>query len=106
MQIKILKREVTVGIEHRVREYDEIMNFSELFQQSNQLCKFSPNGRHVCSCSQCRVVIRDVATLQIVAIFTCADPVQYIEWASDSVHVMCGMFKRGMVQVWWYIVTS
>lgn len=76
------------------------MNFSELFQQSNQLCKFSPNGRHVCSCSQCRVVIRDVATLQIVAIFTCADPVQYIEWASDSVHVMCGMFKRGMVQVW------
>jgi len=75
------------------------MNFSDLFQHSNQLCKFSPNGRHVCSCSQCRVVVRDIATLQIVAVFTCLDPVQYIEWASDSVHVMCGMFKRGMVQV-------
>ena len=75
------------------------MNFSDLFQHSNQLCKFSPNGRHVCSCSQCRVVVRDIATLQIVAIFTCLDPVQYIEWASDSVHLMCGMFKRGMVQV-------
>ena len=79
-----------------------IMNFSELFQQSNQLCKFSPNGRHVCSCSQCRVVVRDVATLQMIAVFTCVDPVQYVEWASDSVHVMCGMFKRAMVQVWYH----
>ena len=103
MQIKILKRE-KVGNDPGEYLYENkvvIMNFSELFQQSNQLCKFSPNGRHVCSCSQCRVVVRDVATLQIIAIFTCADPVQYLEWASDSVHVMCGMFKRGMVQVCW-----
>ncbi|KAJ8320294.1 hypothetical protein KUTeg_001881 [Tegillarca granosa] len=44
------------------------MNFSELFRQSNQLCKFSPDGKYL--------------------------------WSADSQFILCGLFKRGIVQVW------
>ncbi|XP_033103905.1 WD repeat-containing protein WRAP73-like [Anneissia japonica] len=76
------------------------MNFSELFKQTNQLCKFSPNGEYLANCVQYRLIIRDVKTLQIIQLYTCLDGIQYIEWSSDSKFVLCGMYKRGIVQVW------
>ena len=75
------------------------MNFSEAFQQTKHLVQFSPDGMYIASCSQYRVVIRDTDTLQILNLHTCLDPVQYLEWSPDSLFVMCGMFKRGIVQV-------
>ncbi len=75
------------------------MNFSEAFQQTKHLVRFSPDGRCVASCSQYRLVIRDMKTLQILNLHTCLDPVQYIQWSPDSMFIMCGMFKRGVVQV-------
>ena len=41
------------------------MNFSELFRQSNQICKFSPDGKYLASVVEFRLVIRDVATFQV-----------------------------------------
>ncbi|KAE8593307.1 hypothetical protein XENTR_v10019069 [Xenopus tropicalis] len=76
------------------------MNFSEVFKLSNQLCKFSPNGKYLASCVQYRLVIRDVSTLQILQLYTCLDQIQYIEWSSDSMFILCAMYKRGLVQVW------
>lgn len=76
------------------------MNFSELFKLSGQLGAFSPNGKYLASCVQYRLVIRDVNTLQILQLFTCLDPVQWIEWSSDSLFILCAMYKRGIVQVW------
>jgi WD40 repeat protein len=76
------------------------MNFSELFKQSNQLCRFSPDGSHVASCSSYRLVVRDVDTLQITHLYTCLDAIQYLEWSPDSLFILCGMYKRGLVQVW------
>ena len=45
------------------------------------------------------MVVRDAETLQILSLQTCLDPVQRLEWSPDSQFVMCGMFKRGVVQV-------
>lgn len=51
------------------------------------------------SCVQYRLIIRDVNTLQIVQLYTCLDQIQYIEWSSDSLFILCAMYKRGIVQV-------
>ncbi|XP_059685989.1 WD repeat-containing protein WRAP73 isoform X2 [Gavia stellata] len=76
------------------------MNFSELFKLSGLLGRFSPDGRCLASCVQYRLVVRDVNTLQILQLYTCLDQIQYIEWSSDSLFVLCAMYKRGIVQVW------
>jgi len=37
---------------------------------------------------------------QIQNLFTCMDTIQKIEWSADSLFILCGMYKRGLVQVW------
>ncbi|XP_029362643.1 WD repeat-containing protein WRAP73 isoform X2 [Echeneis naucrates] len=76
------------------------MNFSEVFKQSNQLCKVSPDGKYLATCVQYRLVVRDVSTLQILQLFTCLDQISHMEWSSDSLFILCAMYKRGLVQVW------
>uniref|UniRef100_A0AAR2IYE0 Anaphase-promoting complex subunit 4 WD40 domain-containing protein n=1 Tax=Pygocentrus nattereri TaxID=42514 RepID=A0AAR2IYE0_PYGNA len=76
------------------------MNFSEVFKQSNQLCKVSPDGKYLATCVQYRLVVRDVNTLQILQLYTCLDQVAHMEWSSDSLFILCAMYKRGLVQVW------
>ncbi|XP_062821694.1 WD repeat-containing protein WRAP73 isoform X2 [Anolis carolinensis] len=76
------------------------MNFSEIFKLSNQLCKFSPDGKCLASGVQYRLVVREAHTLQILRLFTCLDQIQHIEWSSDSLFILCAMYKRGIVQVW------
>uniref|UniRef100_A0A3B3BCV5 WD repeat containing, antisense to TP73 n=1 Tax=Oryzias melastigma TaxID=30732 RepID=A0A3B3BCV5_ORYME len=76
------------------------MNFSEVFKQSNQLCKVSPDGKYLATCVQYRLVIRDINTLQILNLYTCLDQISHMEWSSDSLFILCAMYKRGLVQVW------
>uniref|UniRef100_A0A9J7XWJ2 WD repeat containing, antisense to TP73 n=2 Tax=Cyprinus carpio TaxID=7962 RepID=A0A9J7XWJ2_CYPCA len=76
------------------------MNFSEVFKQSNQLCKVSPDGKYLATCVQYRLVVRDINSLQIVHLYTCLDQVMHMEWSSDSLFILCAMYKRGLVQVW------
>ena len=49
---------------------------------------------------QPRLVVRDVETLEIVHIFSCKDVIEKIEWSRDSKYVLCGIFKRGLAQIW------
>uniref|UniRef100_A0A9J7XTA8 WD repeat containing, antisense to TP73 n=1 Tax=Cyprinus carpio carpio TaxID=630221 RepID=A0A9J7XTA8_CYPCA len=74
------------------------MNFSEVFKQSNQLCKVSPDGKYLATCVQYRLVVRDFNSLQIVHLYTFLDPVMHMEWSSDSLFILCAMYKRGLVQ--------
>ncbi|KAM3872419.1 WD repeat-containing protein WRAP73 [Diretmus argenteus] len=76
------------------------MNFSEVFKQSNQLCKVSPDGKYLATCVQYRLVVRDVSTLQILHLYTCLDQIVHMDWSSDSLFILCAMYKRGLVQVW------
>ena len=63
-------------------------------------CSFSPDGKLVACAAAYRLVVRDVETLEIVHIFSCKDVVEKIEWSRDSKYVLCGIFKRGLAQVW------
>ncbi|KAI1892555.1 hypothetical protein AGOR_G00134790 [Albula goreensis] len=76
------------------------MNFSEVFKHSNQLCRVSPDGKYLATCVQYRLVVRDVNTLQILHLYTCLDQISQMEWSSDSLFILCAMYKRGLVQVW------
>ncbi|XP_076355380.1 WD repeat-containing protein WRAP73-like isoform X2 [Tachypleus tridentatus] len=76
------------------------MNFSQLFKQTNGQCEFSPDGRLLAYTNSQRLFIRDVQSLQVVCQFTCIDAIEKIEWASDSTYILCGLFKRRVVQVW------
>ena len=75
------------------------MNFSESFAASRGLVAYSPDGRHLASCSQHRLVIRDAASLQILHLHTCLEPVQQLVWSPDSSFVLTAMLKRGIAQV-------
>lgn len=48
---------------------------------------------------QYRLVVRDVNTLQILQLYTCLDQISQMDWSSDSLFILCAMYKRGMVQV-------
>lgn len=75
------------------------MNFSDAFKQSGQLCRFSPDGAWLANAVQHRLVVRDVETLVIGRLFACLDAIQHIEWSPDSQFIVCGMYKRSLVQV-------
>lgn len=51
------------------------------------------------TCVQYRLVVRDVSTLQILQLYTCLDQISHMDWSSDSLFVLCAMYKRGLVQV-------
>ena len=78
---------------------DEVQ-FSSPHQQSAGLVVFSPDGRLVASAAAYRLVVCEVATLEIVQIFSCADVIEHVDWSFDSIYVVCGIFKRGLAQVW------
>ena len=52
------------GVQEKFFRFQK-MNFSELFRQSNQICKFSPDGKYLASVVEFRLVVRDVATFQV-----------------------------------------
>lgn len=38
--------------------------------------------------------------LQVVQLFSCLDKISYIEWALDSEYILCGLYKKPMIQAW------
>lgn len=76
------------------------MNFSDIFKQSGQHCTFSPDGLYLATAVQHRLVIRNLSSLQISQFQQCMDTIQYLEWSPDSKYIVCGLYKRSIVQIW------
>lgn len=60
---------------------------------------FSPDKKHVALAQDFRLVIRDVETLAVVGLFSCLDRIEALAWSPSGEHILCGMYKRGTVQV-------
>ncbi|XP_057482621.1 uncharacterized protein LOC130769343 [Actinidia eriantha] len=75
------------------------MEFTEAYKQSGPCC-FSPNARFLAVSVDYRLVIRDVLSLKVVQLFSCLDKISYIEWAQDSEYILCGLYKKPMIQAW------
>ncbi|GBG89539.1 hypothetical protein CBR_g49329 [Chara braunii] len=75
------------------------MDFSETYKHSGP-CAWSPDGKLLAIAVDYRLVVRDLDTLQVVQLYSCLDKISHIEWAPDSIYILCGLFKRAMVQVW------
>mmetsp|Transcript_481 Transcript_481/g.1053 ORF Transcript_481/g.1053 Transcript_481/m.1053 type:complete len:436 (-) Transcript_481:31-1338(-) len=76
------------------------LDFSEVYRCNGPAPQFSPNGRYLATAVDFRLVVRDVDTLNVVQLFSCLDKIEHIEWACDSNFILCGLFKRAMVQAW------
>lgn len=76
------------------------MDFSQSFRCSGPHPAFSPNGRHVATAVGHRLIIRDSETLRVLQLYACLDSIDAIEWSPGSNYVMCGVFSRGLIQIW------
>ncbi|KAJ6804461.1 WD repeat-containing protein WRAP73 [Iris pallida] len=75
------------------------MEFTDAYKQTGSCC-FSPDSRFLAIAVDYRLVIRDVVSLKVVQLYTCVDKISYLEWALDSEYILCGLYKRPMVQAW------
>ncbi|KAK8945666.1 hypothetical protein KSP40_PGU011334 [Platanthera guangdongensis] len=75
------------------------MDFTDSYKQTGPCC-FSPDSRYLAIAVDYRLVIRDLDSLKVVQLYSCVDKISYIEWASDSEYILCGLYRRPMVQAW------
>ncbi|KAK1274391.1 hypothetical protein QJS04_geneDACA012497 [Acorus gramineus] len=75
------------------------MEFTDPYKHTGP-CSFSPNSRYLAVAVDYRLVIRDVASLKVVQLYSCVDRISYVEWAPDSEYVLCGLHKRPVIQAW------
>ncbi|KAG5616544.1 hypothetical protein H5410_016368 [Solanum commersonii] len=52
------------------------------------------------SYSKERAVLLNEYARSVVQLFSCLDKITYIEWAPDSEYILCGLYKKPMIQAW------
>lgn len=76
------------------------MDFTELYKQTGNLNKFSPNGLYIATAVHYRLVIRDADSLQILHLFQAAETISELVWAQDSELIITVSYKAGIIQIW------
>lgn len=76
-----------------------LQDFSESYRCS-LLPAYSQDGRYIAAAVEYRLVIREVDSLKVVQIYSCLDKIHRIEWSANGKYVLCGLYSRGIVQVW------
>ncbi|KAG1652112.1 WD repeat-containing protein WRAP73 [Nymphon striatum] len=76
------------------------MEFSELFKHSNQLVQYSPDGSYTAIALSSKLSILDASSMDEINIYICLEPINEIQWSSDSAYILCALFKRAIVQIW------
>jgi hypothetical protein len=76
------------------------MDFTELYKQTANLNKFSPNGLYLATAVHYRLVIRDADSLQILHLFQAVETISEFVWAKDSELIFTVSYKTGIIQIW------
>jgi len=59
-----------------------------------------PPNKHTHTCLNLSVsLITQVETLRVVQLYACLDRIDRLEWASNSLYILCGLYSRAIVQV-------
>jgi hypothetical protein len=75
------------------------MDFTEVFKQSHQLVEYSPNSFHIATAVGNRLVVREAASLQILSLFNCSEPIQGLAWSPCSHLILIFSLSLGVIQV-------
>ena len=76
------------------------MDFSEPYRYSGPQPAVSPDGKHVATVTESRLIIRNLVTTQVKQIYYCLDKISQVAWSPNSVYILCVLVKRSIVQVW------
>ena len=77
-----------------------LMDFTELYKQTGNLNKFSPNGLYIATAVHYRLVVRDADSLQILSLFQASDTINDISWSKDSELISSVCYKSGTLEIW------
>ncbi|KAK4508946.1 uncharacterized protein ATC70_013219 [Mucor velutinosus] len=78
------------------------MNFvySNLYKHSQYQCKISPNSYYFANAQENRLVIRRNTTdMTVLQVHETRRPIDYIQWAPDSQHILCVNFEHHRVEI-------
>ena len=67
---------------------------------SAERVRASPHSLYLAVSSSYRLTVLDAKTLRMLHLFSCMDAIEHIEWSCDSKFIVCGIFARGLAQVW------
>ncbi|KAJ6705305.1 WD REPEAT PROTEIN 8-RELATED [Salix purpurea] len=72
------------------------------FPIANHMPRMIPNNRpgFQNSSPTPKAVSRNTSAPTVVQLFSCLDKISHIEWANDSEYILCGLYKRPMIQAW------
>ena len=100
------------------------MDFSESYRATGTPIH-SPNGQYLATAVEYRLIIREVSldgvyaslqieasptwgrlplnvvqveTLRVVQLYACLDQIECLEWAENSLYVLCGLYSRAIIQ--------
>ena len=73
--------------------------FSEQFAHNLQLICMSNNSLYIASSLGSRATVRNIATSEVIHIFSCVDKIEKIEFSPNSEYLLCGLYERCAVQV-------
>ncbi|KAJ9081966.1 hypothetical protein DSO57_1009188 [Entomophthora muscae] len=76
------------------------MDFSEVYKQSKLICEFSPDGNHLATAVQNKLVIRNAETLEIKSVFSCSGSIDQINWSPNGELILSSLFDLEKVEIW------
>jgi WD40 repeat protein len=70
------------------------MDFTELYRQSNQLCRFSPSGNVIGTAVEHRLVLRDAESLQVTRLINTPSTIHHIEFSPNGHFILCANYSN------------
>lgn len=75
------------------------LDFSESYRATGPQPAYSPDGEYLATAVDYRVIVRDVDSLEVAAMFSCVDRVDQLEWAPAGDLLLAALHARGTTQV-------